>query len=179
MSPRRKRETFACANCGIRSPDADGWSRGPEGWLCRHCTPDRADPLDVELDLDVGEDIFGSSWCAIERAVHAHRQWFEPVPDGGPNSIGLMWSGRINRADVEGPPGEMLRLADAILERGTFDARRCAMRWRPGWVELWSPRNSRNVTRVTHGRALELAAKIKAKLGTPATTEGGADAEGQ
>ena len=63
-------------------------------------------------------------WYTIERAHHENRQWLEPT---GPNSMRLMYSGRISDACVEGTAAEMLEIAKAIKARGSASFKRCAV----------------------------------------------------
>ncbi len=111
------------------------------------------EPLTVRVD---------DGWCVIERAQHDGRGWLDPVRGG----FSFQCSSRISDADIEGTPGEMLELADAIEKGGRSYHKRCAVLTLPdGNVEMWSPRNSQRNAVVAKHRAMELAAAIRAACG--------------
>lgn len=68
-------------------------------------------------------------------------------------------------SSVEGTAADMRGLAAAIVRRGTFFARRCAVIVDATGASLWSPRNSRRQVQVSVARADALAALITATLG--------------
>lgn len=70
----------------------------------------------------------------------------------------------INGASVEGTPAEMRELASAILARGRYRAKRCAVDATGDRVLLWSPRNSIEAASVPYARAEELARSILAEV---------------
>jgi hypothetical protein len=108
--------------------------------------------IDEPLTMRVNRD-----WCVIERAQHDGRMWLEQL---GANSAVLRTSARISDADVEGTREEMAGLARAILDRDSFEERRCAVRVDGDHVELWSPRNSQRPARIPYHHAEALAREI-------------------
>ena len=100
-------------------------------------------------------------WYLIERAEHDGRVWVEMT---GPNTSALRCSARFSDADVEGTPGEMLAIAEAIETHAEVSFRRCAVDARTEPVTFWSPRNSQTPGAVTYAEAASLAAEIRATL---------------
>lgn len=85
-------------------------------------------------------------WYTIERVDHEH---YETWHDVGINASRLYDSARIADACVEGNAFEMRGIAKAIIAKGSYHAKRCAVRYLPddgttGFSEFlfWSPRNS-------------------------------------
>lgn len=112
----------------------------------------------MKLTLRAGT--FLDDWWLIERAEHDSRVWVEPTKYG----TALMCSSRVCDADIEGSPGEMLEIADAIERRGEFHARRCAVHVRGADVHFWSPRNSMKHGVVNLEEADELVTVIRSVL---------------
>ena len=79
--------------------------------------------------------------------------------------IGTDTGSRITNADIEGTSAEMREIAYAIEQRGSFMAKRCAVRCSENGVELWSPRNSMRSAFVSYANADALAAQITKELG--------------
>ena len=83
------------------------------------------------------------------------------------------WSVHPFHPSVEGTAEEMLALAKAIRERGSFAARRCAVDARDvheygaGTVVLWSPRNSITPNVVTRSEADQIAHDIEITVVLP------------
>jgi hypothetical protein len=102
-------------------------------------------------------------WFLIERAEHDGRRWYETYDDE-PEILVLRTSARISDADVEGTADDMLAIAAAIEERGSYSARRCAVTICDGMVRLHSPRNSSRDGVVSIEDADELAALIRQEL---------------
>lgn len=102
-----------------------------------------------------------ANWYTIERADHANKSWLEEDKDG---NLSSRYSGRIGDADVEGPAGEMVGIAEAIRKRGKAEYKRCAVEVFGKTVEFWSPRNSRRRVRCSIEEADELASQIEREL---------------
>lgn len=99
-----------------------------------------------------------SDWWCIERAEHDGREWLEEA-DGYST---FMRSARISDADVEGTAEEMVEIARAIRQRGSYSAKRCAVDARGERVLFWSPRNSRVTASISREAAEDLATQIEA-----------------
>ena len=98
-------------------------------------------------------------WYTIQWAEHDGKHW---IVDGMAGRA-LRYSGRLLRcSDIEGTGRHMLEIADAIENGSSASEKRCAVRTlEDGTVELWSPRNSMSVVRVTRRVALGIAASIR------------------
>lgn len=85
--------------------------------------------------------------------------WYAVVEEGG-----RRWM--VAGGDVEGTGEDMTALAAAIRMRGSFSARRCAVRHEPkdDTFEIWSPRNSMRTTYITAAEAHVLADSIRQVL---------------
>lgn len=103
-------------------------------------------------------------WYTIERAHHDNRQWLEST---GPDSMQLMYSGRISDACVEGSADEMVEIARTIKARGVVSFKRCAVRVAGAHAYFCSPRNSGKDAEVPLADAEEFADQVLAELVTP------------
>lgn len=101
-------------------------------------------------------------WYTIERREHENKSEIRHIPEWG--CMGLFYSGRISDCDVEGTAEEMLSIAKAIEERGSFSAKRCAVSIDGDKAAFHSPRNSMRDGVVSLADADALAAEIRAKL---------------
>lgn len=110
-------------------------------------------------------------WYIIEKAKHEWVEQIVPVP-GKPNSMYLHDSSRISDADVEGAAVEMLAIAEAIEQRGSYSAKRCAVDVQGNRALFWSPRNSQREGVASLEEADELAAQIRARLAGGTGDEG-------
>lgn len=119
----------------------------------------RESTIEVEGLLAVVED---DGWWCIERAHHDGRRWMEKLEE---HVFALRSSARVSDADVEGTAEEMIGIAQAIRDRGTYGAKRCAVDATGPRVLLWSPRNSIAAGSVTLEAADDLATKIESKTG--------------
>jgi len=108
-------------------------------------------------------------WWAIEKRDHENRKQMRQ----GDGYVYLWCSARISDADVEGDAAEMLSVADAIQERGSFHAKRCSVAVDGERVYFASPRNSQAAAVVPLAHADALAAEIRQKVGTVANPGGG------
>lgn len=117
-------------------------------------------PLNEPLICRATEHI--PDWYLIERAEHDGRSWIEYDGDGGGR---LCISARITNADIEGPSGEMLVLARAILAGLSVHFHRCAAEHTDFGYLLSSPRNSTNPCLVSFEVARALAQQILALFG--------------
>lgn len=100
-------------------------------------------------------------WYTIECAQHENRQWLEPT---GPNSMQLMYSGRISDACVEGTAAEMIELAKAIKARGSASFKRCAVRVDGERAYFRNPRSSERDAEVPLADADEFADRALTEL---------------
>lgn len=73
---------------------------------------------------------------------------------------------RLNGAAIEGTREEMLALADALMERREYRAKRCAVWWDYDGAVVWSPRNSITPTVLPPSHAAALASKIREEIDT-------------
>lgn len=97
-------------------------------------------------------------WFLIEKAKHDGRTWLAPFEGGG---MMLMSSARISDADIEGTAEEMLGIANAIVARGEYSAKRCSVSIDGDRALFDSPRNSMRAGVVTLAEADALAIEIK------------------
>lgn len=125
---------------------------------------DDDEAVKVEGALTLHKSEHMEDWYIIERAVHDHKQWMEKTEYGH----ALRCSSRISDGDVEGPAYEMNAIARAIMNKGYFSAKRCAVNVdkRTNTAEFWSPRNSRKRASVPLAVAEELAALILKEIPT-------------
>jgi hypothetical protein len=82
--------------------------------------------IDVNQALTLRESMDG--WYCIEKKEHENEMGFRPFGPPGLGGMALYSSARPSDADVEGTAEEMLDIAQAIDERGSFSAKRCAVR---------------------------------------------------
>jgi hypothetical protein len=118
--------------------------------------------IDVNQALTLRESMDG--WYCIEKKEHENEMGFRPFGPPGLGGMALYSSARPSDADVEGTAEEMLDIAQAIDERGSFSAKRCAVRVEGDFAYFCSPRNSMQDARVPFHHARDLAVEIKAKL---------------
>lgn len=113
-----------------------------------------------ELDLFQFDD---SDWYAIVKKDSDRKRWWQPIEQG--NS--LIATERISDACIEGDKEEMRCIAEAIIYKEDYSAKRCAVS-KPNeaeYVLLWSPRNSVVQAGVPRDIALGLAIRILDKIG--------------
>lgn len=103
------------------------------------------------------------NWFAIVRAEHDGREWYEEI---GPNTRQFMMSERLSpEACIEGDKGEMLAVAEAILERRSIHLKRCEVRPTDVGVFFRSPKNSRKTVCVPYEDADDFARQVLKELG--------------
>lgn len=113
------------------------------------------------MKLTISEPFDG--WYVIERAEHDGHTGLRRADDG---MLQFWSSARISDASVEGPAEDMHGIASAIETRGSFSARRCAVRFADGGFRFESPRNStRESDPVPVEDADALAVLIRAAVG--------------
>lgn len=110
-------------------------------------------------------------WYSIEKAEHECKGGIVWNRSGG----SFHWSGRISDADVEGTAEHMIGIAEAIIARGFYSAKRCCVEVsKDGATAAFSsPRNSRRDGVVPYADALALANEIMETLASPAPEGGG------
>lgn len=81
----------------------------------------------------------------IEKENHNNESRVIPIADAPPGSGAWFRDSWISTSCVEGSTVEMLGIAKAIKNRGSYSAKRCAVLIEDGFAYFYSPRNSWNM----------------------------------